>query len=616
MKGYVGLSPGRTLGLLLGVLLALAAIGPAAAQRNLALGSKPFSSSDWDASTGLTSFIASKAFDGNLGTRWNSDRGDTNGSFLGTRWDAPQTITKIVITEAIDRIRAFRVQQFDTAKSDWADVLNVAGDLFTSMKGARSPGVYTIRFKPALQTTGIRLVFDDVTEVPTIYEVQIFNIPAGTLQGTVKDEAGAPISEAIVQLGSEQVFTDAGGKYSVTADSGTYNVRVEKPGAFRRKIARDVNLAPDASATLDFALTALPPNLALKAKGASSSDWEDGTDYNAAKANDGSITTRWNAREDDEDGSWLEMGWDTPQTFTKVTIREAFDRIRNYTLQRWDTGTSDWVDIATNVAVPARGGNPILSNTFGQPITATKVRLLVVEADAVASVFEMEVSNPATATIKGVVKDAVTGQGIAGAQVSSDLGDAAVADSNGAFSLIVEPDDHVFSAQAQGFFQGAGVPVTIKAGETQEITISLPPPGPNLAKSGKPTASSENPDSPATNIIDDNLDTLWYVATDKHDKEWIGVTWEKPTTFTVVQLRGVQTYVQNSHLEALAEDGKTWVELPNTTYSANATGFNQDFFFPQTVTTTGLRWFIAEVYTVDDNPGLAEMLVFNSPIPK
>ena len=56
-----------------------------------------------------------------------------------------------------------------------------------------------------------------------------------------------------------------------------------------------------------------------------------------------------------------------------------------------------------NVAVPARGGNPILSNTLGQPITATKVRLLVVEADAVASVFEMEVSNPATATSAAVI---------------------------------------------------------------------------------------------------------------------------------------------------------------------------------------------------------------------
>src|SRR5215211_1706981 len=112
MKGYVGTTPIRAVGVLAAVLLlALMGMGPVAAQANLGLNSKPFSSTDWEADQGNTSFVAAKAFDGNLGTRWNSDRGDTNGSFLGTRWDTPQTITKIVITEAIDRIQAFRVQQ-------------------------------------------------------------------------------------------------------------------------------------------------------------------------------------------------------------------------------------------------------------------------------------------------------------------------------------------------------------------------------------------------------------------------------------------------------------------------------------------------------------------------
>src|SRR5262249_54075602 len=144
----------------------------------------------------------------------------------------------------------------------------------------------------------------------------------------------------------------------------------------------------------------------------------------------------------------------------------------------------------------------------------------------------------------------------------------------------------------------------------------LPPPGPNLAKEGKPIASSQDSGQPATNINDGDPDTLWQVASDKHANEWVGVMWDKPTTFTVVQLRNVQTYVQNSFLQVLADDGKTWMELPNTRYSANATGFNQDFLFPQSVTTTGLRWFIAEVYAVGDNPGLGEMLIYNSPIPK
>jgi hypothetical protein len=597
------------------VLLLLALVmGPAAAQANLGLSSKPFSSTDWEADEGNTSFVAAKAFDGNLSTRWNSDRGDLNGSFLGTRWDTPQTITKVVVREAIDRIRAFRLQQFSATTNDWADVLNVSGDLFTSLRGTAPLPLFTMRLPTPLQTTGIRLVFDEVIEVPTIHEVEVYSTPAGTLQGTVRDEQGAAIAGAIVQVGSERAFTGSDGKYTVIADAGVYNVTAEKPGAFRKKVARNVTLGP-AAATLDFALTALPPNLALAGKAASSSDRDDSADYNAAKANDGNVTTRWTARDDDEDGAWLEIGWDTPQTFTKVNILQEFDRIRNYTLQRWDEGQSDWVDLVTNVAVPSKGGDVPLSNAFAQPITATKVRLLVVEADAVASVYEMIVSNPATATVKGVVKDAVTGQPVPNAQVSSDLGDTVVADAQGAFTLVVEPDTYVFTAQAQGYFPGAPVSTLVTQGQTVEISLILPPPGPNLAKTGKPISSSQNPDQPATNVNDDNLDTAWQVDLEKHDNEWVGVTWETPTKFTVVQLRGIQTLVQISTLQVLAEDGKTWVDVPNTTYSAER-GPDKDFFIPEGITTTGLRWYIKAVYAVGDNPALAELIVYNSPIPK
>src|SRR5262245_27332338 len=237
--------------------------------------------------------------------------------------------------EAIDRIRAFRVQQFDTAKNDWADVLNVSGDLFTKLKGDTSPGIFTMRFQPALQTNGIRLVFDDVTTVPTVFEVEVFNIPAGTLQGTVRDDNGAPVGGAIVQAGSDSTFTDANGKYSLTTDAGTYNVTAGKPGAFRTKLVRSVTIGPGTPASLDFALVALPPNLALQAKAAASSE-DDTGNFNAVKANDGNLATRWLAGSGDQAGAFLELDWTSPQTFTKVVVREQADRIRNYTLQRWD----------------------------------------------------------------------------------------------------------------------------------------------------------------------------------------------------------------------------------------------------------------------------------------
>jgi hypothetical protein len=625
MKGYLGSTSTRHVGALLGALLmALVATGPAHAQnKNLTATAKYSASSEWqsDQDPPNPNFIASRAFDGNLSTRWNSFGGDGEGSWLAARWDQPVTVTKVIVREAFDRIDGIRVQQFDATKNDWVDVVVGEDDKFAAAKSG-DPGnpVFTFRFPAAVQTTGIRTLFSKAHETSlSIFEVEAYNTPAGTLQGTVRDEAGAAVAGAIVQAGTESTFTDANGKYTLTADAGTYNVTAGKPGAFRTKLARSVAIAPNGSATLDFALSPLPPNLALKAKAAASS--EDSDTFNAAKANDGNLATRWLAGAGEQAGAYLEMDWDSAQTLTKVTVREQFDRIRNYTLQRWDASKNDWADIAANVAVPVQGSNanlvnPVLANVFAQPITTTKVRLLVVDATAEPSVVEMEVSNPATATIKGVVKDAVTGLPVPNATVVSDLGETIVADDKGVFSLVVEPDDYVLSARATGYFNGGGIPVTIKAGETQEITLTVPPPGPNIAKTGKPASSSADPSQPASNIVDGDLETYWQTAPDKHRDEWVGVLFDKPTHFTVVQTRGVITTVQNAFLQVLADDGKTWVDIPNTSYNREFEGPDRDYFFPQGITTTGLRWYVAVTHGAEDNPGLSELLIFDSPLPK
>jgi hypothetical protein len=618
--GYAGLRPGRASWVALGaLLLASLSLGTATAQnQNLTATAKYSASSEWQSDQGNTNFIAARAFDGNLSTRWNSYAGDSEGSWLAARWDQPVTVNKVVIREAFDRITGFRVQQFDATANDWVDVVVAEDAAFAAVKlGDPANPTFTLRFPKAVSTTGIRTLFTQTTVSSlSIFEVEAYGNPAGTLQGTVRDEQGNAVAAALVTAGSEGAFTGADGKYTLTADAGTYNVTAEKAGAFRRKLVRNVTIAPDVASTLDFALAALPPNLARQATAASSSDWEDGTDYNAAKANDSNLATRWNARADDEDGAWLELGWSAPQTFTKVVIRQAFDRIRNYSLQRWDEGAADWVDIAANVAVPARGGNPVLSHVFAQPITSSKVRLLVIEADAVASIFEMEASNAPTAVIRGTVKDTASGKAVGGATVNSDLGESTVADSNGNFTLVVEPDDYVVSARAEGYFAGGGVPVTVKAGETAEVALTVPAPGENIARTGKPIASSQDDSTPAEAIIDGDPDTYWQTALDKHQNEWVGVQWDKPTRFTVVQIRGVVTTVQNSYLQVLAEDGKTWVDLPGTSFNVEFKGRDQEFFFPQGITTTAIRWFAAVTHGAEDNPGLSELLVFNSPLPQ
>src|ERR1700736_1484540 len=103
------------------LLAAVALAGPAAAvNKNLTATAQYSSSSDWQSDQGNTTFVAAKAFDGDITTRWNSFAGDGAGAWLAAKWNAPVTINKAVLREAFDRITGMRVQQFDTSKNDWA----------------------------------------------------------------------------------------------------------------------------------------------------------------------------------------------------------------------------------------------------------------------------------------------------------------------------------------------------------------------------------------------------------------------------------------------------------------------------------------------------------------
>jgi hypothetical protein len=597
---------------------------PAAAKNtNLTATAKYSSSSDWESDQGNTTFVALKAFDGDYTTRWNSAAGDTNGAWLAANWDSPVTINKVVIYEAIARVNGFRVQRRDAGSTDWVDAYVAEGDGYTAVKGGDpSQPVYKIRFPQPIQTAGLRVLFTDVSNVPTIYEVEAYNNPSGTITGTVTDPSGKPVAGATVSAGADSATTDANGKYTLITDAGTYNVTAGKTGAYRNRIARGVVLPANGSASHDFVLLPLPPNLSLTATAASSSDYSGGTtpqDYDAAKANDGNLTTRWNSDSGDTDGAWLEMKWSQPQTFNKVTIREAIDRIRNYSLQTYDATNAKYVDIpgASNVNVPspASSANPVFTQLFPKALTSTRLRLLINHADDLPSVWELEVANAPTATVTGVVTDVTTGSPVANATITTDLGvTLGTADSKGQFSLLVEPDDYVISASAPGYFQGAPDSFTINAGDTQTVKLTAPAQGPDIALSAKASASTEDASYPASLVNDGDLTTYW-LATD-YANQWVALTWDKPTHFTAVQLRGFQGVIGRSYLQMLDTDGKTWVDLPSTVFAPELSSKPADFFFPDGITTTSLRYFITATNSTTNIPGLAEFYVFDSPIPK
>jgi hypothetical protein len=622
MRRLFAATDGWRAGVLASALLALFAAGaPAAAQnKNLTANAKYSASSAWQEDQGNAAFVAVKAFDGDYTTRWNSGAGDLDGSWLAADWDSPVTINKVVMYEAIGRINAFRVQRRDSASSDWQDVYVAEGDKYTAIKsGDASKPVYSLRLPQPIQTQALRLLFDSVTEVPSVYEIEAYNNPAGTLTGTVTDPAGKPIEGVTVRAGTETTTTNAEGKYSLIADAGTYNVTAGKTGVFRDRIARGVELTANGSVVRDFTLLPLPPNIARTATAVSSSDYQSLEDYNAAKANDGNLSTRWNSDEGDQDGAFLELQWSAAQTFNKVTIREYGDRIRNYSLQRYDKANDAYVDIAgaANVNVPAAGGDRTLTHIFPEAVTSERLRLLINTAESTPTVWELEAANAPVATANIVVKDVTSGNPVPKATITSDLGVVlGTTNDQGQITLLVEPDDYVLHASAAGYFLGAPASFTINAGETQEITLAVPAQGANLVSTGKPAASSESEagDGPAAQAFDGDLTTFWVAK--EYSNQWIGVTWEQPTRFTVVQLEGFQSAIGRSYLQVLAEDGTTWVDVPDTVFAPEHSGRSlETFLFPKGITTKGVRYYITATDSTANIPGLAEFRVFNAPIP-
>jgi len=128
-------------------------------------------------------------------------------------------------------------------------------------------------------------------------------------------------------------------------------------------------------------------NVALAKQGAkasASSKWA--AEHEAAMAIDGNPKTRWNSGAEDKVGAWLEVDLGKPRRISQIRFLEACaGRITKYRVQVW-TG-SDWRDVVT-AEKPA-------SKTFVrhriEPVETSKVRLVILEATEVPSIFELEV---------------------------------------------------------------------------------------------------------------------------------------------------------------------------------------------------------------------------------
>lgn len=187
-----------------------------------------------------------------------------------------------------------------------------------------------------------------------------------------------PLSKRIV---GSSVLTGGSVRVRQTADAITIAV----PEDDRDPIDTIVELKLDGPAADIEPLATPSDSLAAGKKGQASNVFQNSRSYGADKAFDDDPGTRW-ATDSGTHAAWLEVDLGTPQTFSRIAISEAYDRVRRFELQYADEGT--W----TTFYKGRRIGEDFSADV--DPITAQRVRLNILEATDGPTLWEFRLLAP------------------------------------------------------------------------------------------------------------------------------------------------------------------------------------------------------------------------------
>jgi hypothetical protein len=102
------------------------------------------------------------ANDNSFSTRWNSAAGDTNGAWLELDWSAPVSFNRTVLWQFLNRVTTYKIQHWNG--SSWSDDV-VGGPLATTEADSF----------PTVTASKVRFLVTTATNVPSIYEFQVFD---------------------------------------------------------------------------------------------------------------------------------------------------------------------------------------------------------------------------------------------------------------------------------------------------------------------------------------------------------------------------------------------------------------------------------------------------------
>ncbi len=175
----------------------------------------------------------------------------------------------------------------------------------------------------------------------------------------------------------------SGGALRVRQAEDAITIRVRP--TYRDPIDTIVELTLDGPAA-DIEPLAIPSDSLAAGKPARASNvFQNNRSYGADKAFDDDPATRW-ATDSGTHAAWLEVDLGAPQTFSRVTISEAYDRVRRFELQYADAET--WTTFYEGEKI----GEDFSVDL--DPITAQRVRLSILEATEGPTLWEFRLLPP------------------------------------------------------------------------------------------------------------------------------------------------------------------------------------------------------------------------------
>jgi alpha-L-fucosidase len=183
--------------------------------------------------------------------------------------------------------------------------------------------------------------------------------------------------------------TRSGGDAVVRQDES--GISIYMPSAQRDKIATVIELTVDGSA-LDIAPVAVDyhsGSLAAGKKATASNVFQNDATYGAERATDDDDSTRW-ATDSGQQPTWLEVDLGEPRSIGRVVIDEPaeYARVEKFELQYFDG--QDWKTFHAGTRI-----GPEWSAEVG-PVTATRVRLSILQSTDGPTIREFQVYGPSS----------------------------------------------------------------------------------------------------------------------------------------------------------------------------------------------------------------------------